>query len=109
MSVLAKTISEDLHDAMDTLETILNNWAIWEQNIDQWILSYDKQKWTKEMRNEHKVYHSYDQKRKDDQKAFKKHYKDHCRHNPSVAELQTLRSLAITWADHAVKYVNLTS
>ncbi|KAM0145965.1 hypothetical protein ACHAPG_011374 [Botrytis cinerea] len=102
LTTLAQTISEDLKQASEALETLVNNWNIDNANLTKYTPDYDSSKWTKQMRQKHNDYHKYDDNRKKSMTDFKNHYKNHCRNDPTSDDFKTLRALAIKWADDAV-------
>ena len=104
LTTLAQTISEDLRQASEALETLVNNWKIDNANLTKYTPDYDSSKWTKKMRQKHSDYHKYDDNRKKSMTDFKNHYKNHCRNDPTSDDFKKLRALAIKWADDALTY-----
>ncbi|EMR90844.1 hypothetical protein BcDW1_548 [Botrytis cinerea BcDW1] len=102
LTTLAQTISEDLRQASEALETLVNNWKIDNENLTKYTPDYDSSKWTKQMRQKHNDYHKYDDNRKKSMGDFKNHYKNHCKNDPTSDDFKKLRALAIKWADDAL-------
>jgi hypothetical protein len=103
---LAKTISDDLRAASETLETLVNNWHIDEQTGQSFTPNYNSG-WTAEMIREHDQYKKYDRQQKTDITDFKNYFKNNCtsNHDPTIQEFKELRRLAIKWAENATMYV----
>ncbi|TEY31557.1 hypothetical protein BOTCAL_0788g00020 [Botryotinia calthae] len=102
LSTLAQTISEDLQQASEALETLVHNWDIDNENLQNYIPDYKPSRWTKAMREKNDQYHDYDKQRKRHMKEFRDHFKANCSVDPTAKDFNKLRVLAVKWADDAV-------
>ncbi|KAF7950566.1 hypothetical protein EAE96_007848 [Botrytis aclada] len=101
LTVLTKTMSQDLNLAAEGLQTLVNNEVI--NKAENYINSVGVAGWTREMRAAHATYHKCGDQRNQSRKQFDNWYKDKCLQDPTIENYNELRRLAVKWADIALK------